>query len=63
MEKKEGLGEYKIKISDETLRKIAETANGDVRTALNGLEVAVLTTNIGSDGYITITDEIAKESV
>ena len=63
LEKKEGLGEYKIKISDETLRKIAETANGDVRTALNGLEVAVLTTNIGSDGYITITDEIAKESV
>ena len=46
LEKKEGLGEYKIKISDETLRKIAETANGDVRTALNGLEVAVLTTNI-----------------
>ncbi len=43
-------------------RKIAED-NGDVRTALNGLEVAVLTTNIGSDGYITITDEIAKESV
>ena len=63
LEKKEGLGEYKIKISDETLRKIAETANGDVRTALNGLEVAVLTTNIGSDGYITITDEIDKESV
>ena len=25
--------------------------------------MAVLTTNIGSDGYITITDEIAKESV
>ena len=63
LEKKEGLGEYKIKISDETLRKIAETANGDVRTALNGLEVAVLTTNIGSDGNITITDEIAKQTV
>ena len=47
----------------EQIRKIAETANGDVRTALNGLEVAVLTTNIGSDGYITITDEIAKQSV
>lgn len=52
MEKKEGLGEYKIKISDETLRKIAETANGDVRTALNGLEVAVLTTNM--DQTITL---------
>ena len=63
LEKPEGLGEYKIKITDDTLCKIAETANGDVRTALNGLEVAVLTTKMGADGYITITDKIAKESV
>ena len=63
LEKPEGLGEYKIKITDDTLYKIAETANGDVRTALNGLEVAVLTTKMGADGYITITDKIAKESV
>ena len=63
LKSKDGLGEYKIKVSDETLKKIAETANGDVRTALNGLEVAVLTTNMGKDGYITITDKIAKESV
>lgn len=63
LEKPEGLGEYKIKITDDTLYKIAETANGDVRTALNGLEVAVLTTKMGTDGYITITDKIAKESV
>ena len=41
---KNGLGNYKIKIEDETIRKIAEVSNGDVRTALNGLEVAVLTT-------------------
>ena len=60
---KEGLGSYNIKIEDDTLRKIAETANGDVRTALNGLEVAVLTTKMGADGFITITDEIAKDSV
>ena len=43
--------------------KIADTANGDVRTALNGLEVAVLTTPMEADGYIHITDEVAKESV
>ena len=59
----EGLGSYKIKIEDETLRKIAETANGDVRTALNGLEVAVLTTKVNKDGIIEITPEIAKDSV
>ena len=56
-------GEYQIKIEDETLRKLATISNGDVRTALNGLEVAVLTTNMESDGYIHITDEIIKNSV
>ena len=59
----DGLGNYNIKIEDETLMKIADTANGDVRTALNGLEVAVLTTNMDSDGYIHITNEIAADSV
>ena len=60
---KDGLGEYNIKIEDSTLRKIADIANGDVRTALNGLEIAVLTTNMDSDGYIHITDEVIKNSV
>ena len=58
-----GLASYNIRIEDSTLEKIAETSNGDVRTALNGLEVAVLTTQMDKDGYITITDEIAKECV
>ena len=63
LERKDGLGEYSIKIEDSTLRKIANIANGDVRTALNGLEVAVLTTNMDSDGYIHITDEVIKNSI
>ena len=63
LERKDGLGEYNIKISDETLRKLSIIANGDVRTALNGLEVAVLTTNMDTDGYIHITDDIIKNSV
>ena len=58
-----GLKNYNIKIDDSTLEKIAETANGDVRTALNGLEVAVLTTPIEKDGFIHITDKVAKECV
>ena len=58
-----GLASYKIKIEDSTLKKIAQTANGDVRTALNGLEVAVLTTKMDENGAIVITDEIAKECV
>lgn len=60
---KNGLGEYNIKIEDNTLKKIANIANGDVRTALNGLEIAVLTTSMSSDGYIYITDEVIKNSI
>ena len=63
LERKDGLGDYNIKIEDETLKKLAIISGGDVRTALNGLEVAVLTTNMESDGYIHITDEVIKNSV
>ena len=59
----EGLGTYNIKVEDETLKKIAEVSNGDVRTALNGLEVAVLTTNMDGDGFIHITDKIAADCI
>lgn len=60
---KDGLGEYNIKISDDTIDSIAEISNGDVRTALNGLEIAVLTTKMNADGVIEITDEIASQSM
>lgn len=60
---KDGLGDYNIKIEDSTLEKLATISNGDVRTALNGLEIAVLTTNMDKDGYINITDDVIKNSV
>ena len=63
LERKDGLGEYNIKIEDKTLKKLATISNGDVRTALNGLEVAALTTAMDSDGYINLTDEVVKNSV
>ena len=59
----DGLASYNIKVEDDTLMKIAEVSNGDVRTALNGLELAVLTTQMDTDGYIHITNEIAKDCV
>ena len=61
--RKDGLGEYNIKIDESTLKTIAKISGGDVRTALNGLEVAVLTTQMDSDGYIHITDQIAADSM
>lgn len=60
---KEGLGTYKIRIEDETLHTISKISNGDVRTALNSLEIAVLTTPMDKDGFINITNEIVAESM
>ena len=57
----DGLGSYDINISDNTLEAIAEISGGDVRTALNGLEVAVLTTECDENGIINITDDIIAE--
>ena len=59
---KEGLGDYNVKISEDTIDRIAEISGGDVRTALNGLEIAVLTTTMNTEGQIEITDEIAAQS-
>ena len=61
--KKEGLGEYNINIEDNTLKKLSTISNGDVRTALNALEIAVLTTKMDSSGAINITDEVIKNCV
>ena len=63
LESEEGLKEYNIKIEEDTLRKIAISSAGDVRSALNNLEVAVLTTPLSEDGFIHITDDVAKECV
>ena len=63
LKSKEGLGEYNIQIEDKTLEKLATISGGDVRTALNGLEIAVLTTKMNDKGVIEITDEVIKNSV
>ena len=57
----EGLGNYKIEIDDETLEAISKLSGGDVRTALNTLELAVLTTPMNVNGIIKITKEIAAD--
>ncbi len=61
--KKEGLGEYNIKIEDETLEKLSNISGGDVRTALNALEIATLTTSMNEKGEIVLTDEILQNCV
>ena len=63
LKKKEGLGEYNIKIEDETLEKLSNISGGDVRTALNALEIATLTTSMNENAEIVITDEILQNCV
>ncbi len=56
-----GLKAYRIQIDGEALTYFATACAGDVRSALNGLEIGVLTTNPNKDGEIVITKEIAAE--
>lgn len=62
-DKERGFGNYQIHLNDEALDHIVNVANGDARSALNALELAVLTTNPNSDGVISITLHIAEESI
>jgi len=57
-----GLGKLRPQVDEDALRHIAYVANGDVRTALNALELAVLTTPM-VDGRVHITLPIAEESI
>lgn len=58
-----GLGALDVAIEPEALEHIASVANGDARTALNALELAVLTTPPDKDGRIVISLDIAEESI
>ena len=57
-----GLKSFNYKINDKQLEWIAEISQGDVRHALNGLEIAVLSSKIDDNNIITIEDDVLKES-
>lgn len=52
-----GFGDMNIAITDEQLSIIARFANGDARTALNTLEMAVLNGKVNADASVTVDDE------
>ncbi|MDL2235264.1 replication-associated recombination protein A [Christensenellaceae bacterium OttesenSCG-928-L17] len=62
-DKERGLGNYPATLDDDALEHICRIANGDCRVALNGLELAVLTTPPDEHGNIVISREIATESM
>ncbi|WP_418792269.1 AAA family ATPase [Phosphitispora sp. TUW77] len=58
-----GLGQYRVNLKEEALNHIVSIANGDARSALNAIELAVLTTPPGEDGVREINLEAAEESI
>jgi putative ATPase len=62
-DRKRGLGEYQVKVEEEALAHWIQVAGGDVRQALNALELAVLSTPPNADGIRHITLEVAEESI
>ncbi len=52
-----------IDIAEEAVSHWADVANGDIRCALNALELAVLTTKPDANGKIRVTLEIAEQSI
>ncbi|MBP1947636.1 replication-associated recombination protein A [Virgibacillus litoralis] len=56
-----GLGSQSIIVTDEALEHFSFAANGDMRSALNGLELAVSSTPENNEGQISITLNIAEE--
>ena len=62
-DKRKGLGEYGADIEPAALNHIARVAGGDLRTAYNALELAVLTTPPQSDGSINIALSDAEQSI
>lgn len=62
-DKKRGYGDYKIQADDDALDHLVRVANGDSRTALHALELAVLTTDPNRDGIIHIDRSVAEESI
>ncbi|QMT19783.1 replication-associated recombination protein A [Bacillus velezensis] len=60
-DKHRGLGSYSVSVDDDAMDHFAQGCGGDVRSALNALELAVLSTKESSDGTIRITRETAEE--
>lgn len=58
-----GLGAYPVRATEEALRHLARVANGDLRAALNALELGVITTPPGPDGQICFDLEAAENSI
>ncbi|MBX0358823.1 replication-associated recombination protein A [Halobacillus sp. Nhm2S1] len=60
-DQEKGLGHMNIEITDEALDHFAQSSNGDLRAALNGLELAAFSTPADENGRVEINLEVAEE--
>lgn len=60
---KRGLLDMNVVAEEGALEHLAWASGGDVRTALNALELAAVTTSASADGAIHITKEIVAQSI
>ena len=60
---KRGLLDMNVFAEEGALEHLAWASGGDIRTALNALELAAVTTSASADGAIHITKEIAAQSI
>lgn len=62
-DKERGLGNLNINLTNEALQHFAWASNGDLRCAMNALELAVKTTPLDKNNQITIDKQTASESI
>ena len=58
-----GLGSYRAVLEEDALEFLSDISNGDARSALNAIELGVLTTKRSEDGLIHITLDVAQECI
>ncbi|KGG16863.1 ATPase [Prochlorococcus sp. MIT 0602] len=58
-----GFGQKKVNLRSEAADHLVDVANGDARTLLNALELAVESTSPNDEGSVDITLQIAEESI
>ena len=62
-DKERGMGSYKADIDNDALEFLADIANGDARSALNAIELGILTTDRSDDGLIHIDLKTAEQCI
>ena len=62
-DEKKGMGSYHAVIEEDALHFLAGLAGGDARSALNAVELGILTTPRSEDGMIHITLDVASECI